>query len=177
MKIIKDYLNVSYIISKFEFHDEMKETLLSSIESMNINTIEDDGQCIKKTDWNLDYSVDRMYWKILQPKLTEHMIDVYKELGFTNFGYTNYWFQQYYYDDFHSWHVHSKASYTNIYYLELPGNDVRTNLKDQKNNTFLIPDVKEGYILTMPGIIWHCSPPNRTNKRKTSIVFNVDTPS
>ena len=173
-----EYIDCPYVVSKFEEHDNVKNILLENIESMTHSSLSDNnGQAITNTDWHTGLDVERKYWNILAPHLTSHMINVYRKLGFTHFGFLNYWFQQYYKDSFHEWHVHGSASWTNVYYLELPNDEVKTNVRNQKTNSVVIPNVKEGYILTLPAILWHRSPINLGDKRKTVIVFNTTTPN
>jgi len=172
-----NYIDCPYVISAFDAHDSLKHILLESIENMNQSTLSDNTtQSITHTDWHIGRNVERKYWDILCPPLVNHMLNVHQELGFTQFSFMNYWFQQYYKDSFHDWHVHGDANWTNIYYLELPEQDVTTNIKNQKTNSVLIPNIEEGYILTMPAILWHCSPINLGDKRKTVISFNTTTP-
>ena len=172
-----EYIDCPYAISKFEEHTNLKNVLLRSIVTMNKSSLIDSAQDVTNTDWHTGDDVKREYWDILYPSLTEHMKSVYKKLGFSGFGYTNYWFQQYYKNSFHNWHVHGATSWTNIYYLELPNEEVKTNIRNQKTESIVIPDIEEGYILTMPAILWHCSPINFGDERKTVIVFNTTTPN
>jgi len=170
-----NYIDCPYAVSKFEEHDNLKNVLLESIDSMSI-FINDDKK-ITNTDWYVEENVERKYWNILRPSLTEHMKNVYSKLEFTQFGYLNCWFQQYYNNSFHGWHVHGTANWTNVYYLELPSDDVKTQIRNQKTESIVIPNVEEGYILTMPATLWHRSPINLGHKRKTVISFNTITPS
>jgi hypothetical protein len=169
-----EYIDCPYVISKFEEHSKIKNTLLQLIEELGQSHLDDGIDKIDNTDYNVS-NVKKKYWDFLYPSLTEHMKNVYSELGFSEFGYLNYWFQQYYKNNFHNWHVHGTASWTNIYYLELPSDDVKTHIRNQKTESILIPNVEEGCILTLPAILWHCSPINLKEERKTVIVFNTTT--
>jgi hypothetical protein len=169
------FTDCPYAITKFEDHANLKDTLLKSIKSMPDSKFKDNGQIIN-TDWNLPKDTNREYWNILEPSLTKTMIKVYGKLNFNTFAYVNYWFQQYYKNNYHNWHVHGDVNWTNIYYLELNNNDLKTNILNQKTNLIVIPDVYEGSILTMPSMLWHQSPNNISNDRKTVIVFNTTTP-
>ena len=64
--------------------------------------------------------------------------------------------------------------FTNIYYVELDDKSLTTILKDPETDEEIIPDVKEGQILTFGADILHKSPRNFTNTRKTVISFNVE---
>jgi hypothetical protein len=175
-----EYIDCPYVISKFEEHDKIKNTLLEFIDELGQSHIDDGFDKIDNTDYNSNNdsraSMDKKYWKFLCPSLTEHMKKVYSRLEFLEFSYLNCWFQQYYRNSFHNWHTHGHTNWTNIYYLELPSDDVRTHIKNQKTDSIVIPNVEEGYILTMPATLWHRSPINLGDKRKTVIAFNTTTP-
>ena len=82
----------------------------------------------------------------------------------------------------HPWHNHHypkhfgedilTGSLTCIYYLEVD-ESLMTVLKHPATGEEVIPEVKEGQILTMDGKIFHKSPRNFTNTRKTVISFNI----
>ena len=99
---------------------------------------------------------------------------------------TESWFNQYIAESGseHPWHHHAdserKAGEKNpcvnlasIYYVELPDESLITILKDPDTGEEIIPDVKEGQILTFATDILHKSPRNLSNNRKTVIPFNI----
>ena len=99
---------------------------------------------------------------------------------------TESWFNQYIEESGseHPWHHHAdserKAGEKNpcinlasIYYVELPDESLITILKDPETGKEVIPDVKEGQILTFGADILHKSPRNFSNNRKTVIPFNI----
>ena len=99
---------------------------------------------------------------------------------------TESWFNQYIAESGseHPWHHHSdrerKSGEKNpsihlacIYYVELPDKSLITILKDPETGKEIIPDVKEGQILTFASDILHRAPRNLTNSRKTAIAFNI----
>ena len=63
--------------------------------------------------------------------------------------------------------------FTNIYYVELDDKSLTTILKDPETDEEIIPDVKEGQILSFATDILHKSPRNFTESRKTVISFNL----
>ena len=169
------YIYCPYAVTRFEQHSSIKDSLLDSIDKMpNSYQNVSGSEVISKTDWNLPRHIARNYWPILEPSLTKTMSKVYKKLNITEFRYHNSWFQQYYKNDYHTWHIHGEVNWTNIYYLELPNNDTKTEILNE-DNSILIPDIYEGSILTMPSILWHRSPLNISDNRKTVIVFNTIT--
>ena len=99
---------------------------------------------------------------------------------------TESWFNQYIAESGseHPWHHHAeserKAGQKNpcinlacIYYVELPDESLITILKDPETGEEIIPDVKEGQILTFGADILHRAPRNFTDSRKTAIAFNI----
>ena len=60
-----------------------------------------------------------------------------------------------------------------MFYIDLPYNEVATQLYDPINKTIIKPKVKEGDLLTFPANILHRSPKNITDKIKTIISFNT----
>jgi len=163
------------IISKFEKHDEIKNQLLSLIEKQNwTNTDFHPLDKVSRTDWYIDKGLQRDYWEFLFPIVQEHMKEVFAELRYDNFKIANYWFQQYCKNDNHGWHVHDESFWSSVYYVELPIDAPATMLEDPMDqDNKIVPDVYEGYILTFPAIIRHCSPVIDSDVRKTVIAFNV----
>ena len=99
---------------------------------------------------------------------------------------TESWFNQYIAESGseHPWHHHAESArkagqknpcinLASIYYVELPDKSLTTILMDPETGKEIIPDVKEGQILTFGADILHKSPRNFSNKRKTVIPFNI----
>ena len=110
----------------------------------------------------------------------------YPDRDWSNGDVTESWFNQYIAESGseHPWHHHSESeimavqknpciNLASIYYVELPYEALITILKDPETGKEIIPDVKEGQILTFGADILHKSPRNFTNTRKTVISFNL----
>ena len=80
------------------------------------------------------------------------------------------WFQQYYEKADHFWHTHARSNYANVYFLELPDENYKTEILDS-NGKLIDYDAKEGDIITFPAGMQHRSAPNSA-ERKTVISFN-----
>ena len=80
------------------------------------------------------------------------------------------WFQQYYANAAHHWHNHSDCQFTNVYFLELPNEDYKTEIIGLEGELFSY-EAKEGQMITFPSYLQHRSKPNG-NGRKTIISFN-----
>jgi hypothetical protein len=163
-----------YVISKFQKHEELKETLLESLNISQSISYTDAYDNISKTDWYIDANIARPYLDILFEPLDQHMITVLEQLKHDDFKYQTFWFQQYIRDNTHRWHQHRGTSWASVYYLELEKNGPPTVFKTLTGEEVIMPDVSEGDILTFPGFVWHCSPINRIDNRKTVIAFNIE---
>jgi len=99
---------------------------------------------------------------------------------------TESWFNQYIAESGseHPWHHHADSErepgdknpsihLASIYYVELPDESLITILKDPETGKEVIPNVKEGQILTFATDILHRAPRNFSNFRKTVIPFNI----
>lgn len=166
-------LEIPYVISKFKKHNEVKSKLLELIDKAEAKDIFELGDQMR-TDWVIPNSVRKEYFEFIQPILDEHMNEVFFSLNHEGAVVRNFWFQQYKYNGTHNWHQHRGISWSNVYYVELGKDSPRTALKNPINNQqIIIPEVTEGDILTIPGLVWHCSQPNNSDQRKTVYVFNV----
>jgi hypothetical protein len=174
--MIKTGLTCPYVISEVANHKEFKEQVLAAIDRFSIDS-EDQrrgGNLISKTDWFLDSSIEREYLNIILKYIPDHIVPIFKNLGYESVSFDNIWFQQYYKDNTHKWHRHGNTSWANVYYLELGESSPKTLLLDPMDNkTIIEPPVYEGCVLTFPAFIKHCSPPNPGNGRKTVVAFNI----
>ena len=129
---------------------------------------------ISNTDWTLSKDqkkeyLDYFYKNILPTPYNKIM----NYLHSNKYRLYNGWFQQYEKEDTHCWHVHDGANYTNVYFIELPDSEFKTQLYDSTNKKILDLDIKEGDLLTFPASVLHRSKPN-FGGRKTVISFNSD---
>jgi hypothetical protein len=175
--IIRKSISVPYVISEFKAHKELKAKLLDAISKTKCTEINEPetGEVISRTDWRINEVRDGAgYFHILKPYLDEHLNEVYSALHYNSAKYNGVWFQQYHKLDRHTFHRHDHTHWTNVYYLELPSDAPGTTMLDPFDyKTEFTPDVYEGYILTTPSILTHCSKPNISSKRKTVIAFNI----
>jgi hypothetical protein len=169
-------LECSYIISKFNKHNDLKCELLQLIDQTSAESViaAPAEVNISRTDWNHSLDNNRKWVKKLFDDLMTHMLNSYQELGFDNFTLGEIWFQQYYQSSQHGWHIHGR-NFTNVYYLELPKDTPRTELLVPYDKTSkLILDVNEGDTVVFPSFVLHRAPPNQSINRKTIVSFNVD---
>jgi len=147
-----------------------KDKLLKLINQANINNTLKES----KTDFNLDQS-NHEYKYIFYSMIKSAMLDIKKELSFNDYIVkiitNNIWFAQYNKNNYHNWHTHSNTNFSNIFYLENETN-ITTTFYDFINKKEYNIKTKEGDLLMFPGYIIHKSNINKTDKRKTVIVFN-----
>lgn len=172
----KYQLDCAYIISKFKYHNQVKDSLLSLIEnSESENPVRPDAEVdITRADWHISSNFNREWVKYIYQPLSEEVLTIYKELGYDGLTLHEIWFQQYNQNSQHGWHTHS-ANFTNVYYLELPNGSPKTQIVNPYNQTDIIEvDVKEGDILVFPSFVIHRAPINKNTQRKTIISFNTN---
>ena len=86
MTIEKIKLNATALLKPFKYHDEMKDTLRSMIETSYHEQIkfEDNmyGDELHKTDWSRYPDFNREWVQYLVPKLHEHFLTCADELNY-----------------------------------------------------------------------------------------------
>lgn len=131
---------------------------------------------LSKTDWYLPKEYPRDYWwNIVQPIVQDLTCkEMFREFQCDIIEISNFWFLQYLNLDSHPWHTHGHAHWTNVYYVELPSTELNTEIVDiTRKNQLVLDDVREGDIISFPAMLYHKSPINKTNERKTIISFNI----
>jgi len=159
-------------VHKFRHHEELKDEILQMIEERPDPAI-DASDKISKSDWDPDKAgiyTNKKYQQRLLPLLTEHCQTAYKRA--TGFWLNEMWYQQYSTGDSHDWHVHEFCHWTNVYFLELPHKDERTQVCDLDRNPIEY-EAEEGDIIFFPSMWLHRSAP-LTKGRKTIISFNTN---
>ena len=161
-------------ISKIHNHLEIKDKILSLIESSNDSTCtQPDGSFISKYDYDLCEDFERKWVKELQPYLLPVLKGIFKDLGYQVMHLWQIWYQQYLKGSSHCWHIH-EGQFTGVYYLEHPEGSPATEIKSPYNlETFKVDMVSEGDVIVFPGSWIHQAPINEKS-RKTIISFNLN---
>lgn len=158
-------LTLRMFITRIEEHGEYKERLLSLIDKMPQSSYES----IAKTDWGLSKDATREYLNVFYQEIlngkNKYMEKQGKYLESNTWDISNGWFQQYTDNSHHDWHTHGGANFANVYFLELPDRECRTEIKDVEY------DAGEGYLITFPAMMQHRSR-GFSDGRKTIISFN-----
>ena len=148
---------------------------------------------ISKTNWQDDIFGEewaQIWPHFLSPadqiQVVNSIKNNYPDRNWSSGEVTESWFNQYIAESGaeHPWHHHAdnervagqknpSIHLASIYYVELPDRSLTTILKDPETGKEIIPDVKEGQILTFGTDILHRSPRNFSSKRKTVIPFNI----
>lgn len=173
MKTIK--LNHVAFVLKIKEHKSFKDYMLNYIKNQTTCKLVDGEDDITNTDWNNNTDNNREYVlkfaKILQPYLNKISSNLYTE----EINISNMWFQQYGNKSKHQWHYHNKINWSAIYYVELPDDEIKTQIFDPfERKVVTITDLEEGDLMVFPANLLHRSPENLTGKTKTIISFNVD---
>ena len=128
-----------------------------------------------KSDYFLPKDTHRGYLDYFYSDVIPSSLEkVGKDLGLTpmEIHIHNGWFQQYTDGGQHSWHNHTDCQFANVYFLELPDEEYKTEIVDE-NGDIIEFAVKEGDVLSFPSWMLHRSKPNFSKHRKSIISFNT----
>ena len=187
-----------YKVFDVKQHSTTKNVLLKEIEEAygyECTTTDFKGDYlsfISKSNWNksdLISPTSKICWPYFLTTEDNFSFQDFLKKEYGNMGnqwrVESQWYNQYESNSGsdHPWHNHEYSnsfgediltgSLTCIYYLEVIDESLMTVLKHPETGEEVIPEVKEGQILTMDGKIFHKSPRNFTNTRKTVISFNI----
>jgi len=172
MKIEK--LESFYIVNTIKEHKNIKTDLLNLIEKIPTTELKTNEENIVHTDWNIPKDYKREYADYFFECIKPYM-DKMSEFFHSNIcEIHNVWFQQYKKNNKHDWHMHERTNFTNIYYLEMPDENMKTELYDILNKKNITLNVKEGDMVCFPAHWLHRSKINKGENRKTIISFNCD---
>ena len=171
MKVVE--LQSFYIMNKFKKHKQLKNKILKAIEKMPNKKAENRTEDISKTDWDVPKDVKREYLEIFYNNIKENMNDIAKFLHCKQWTINNAWFNQYKTNDKVDWHSHPGSNFANIYFLEMPEKNMKTQFYNLKNKKPTDIDVEEGDILTFPAYYPHRSNFLKSDNQKTVIAFNT----
>ena len=187
-----------YKVFDVKQHSTTKNVLLKEIEEAygyECTTTDFKGDYlsfISKSNWNksdLISPTSKICWPYFLTTEDNFSFQDFLKKEYGNMGnqwrVESQWYNQYESNSGsdHPWHNHEYSnsfgediltgSLTCIYYLEVIDESLMTVLKHPETGEEVLPEVKEGQILTMDGKIFHKSPRNFTNTRKTVISFNI----
>jgi hypothetical protein len=166
------------IVTKITEHVEIKTKLLELISTASSRSIlENFNGCtdqISNADWHLNEDTAREYLKFVQPILIKHTKEAFSQYNLEGLVFGNFWFQQYQTNDTHGWHVHKNCHWTNVYFVELPNSDLKTQIQTVDRRSIIPFDAQEGDLVSFPSFLYHRSPINSSATQKTIISFNIN---
>ena len=152
--------------SKVANHNEVKKQLLEMFDKIPKNSINIQNENIVHTDWSIPAEIDREYGSLFLELIKPHMTKITKDLKCSDYEVQNFWFQRYEHKNYHSWHIHPRAHFANVYFVECPkGFSTKFMHFDKECN--------EGDIISFPAFLPHSSPVITENTMKTIISFNT----
>ena len=145
-------------------HKTHKKVLLDYI-----NKEKNKFDTISNTDWERNKDNNREWIHYFKDNILSQITQTLNDsMNSLDLIVQNIWYQQYNSNDYHDWHNHTECQYTNVYYVELPDENMKTEILDVANI-----EVKEGDIISFPAFMFHRSKPNKSSQRKTVISFNT----
>lgn len=169
-----EIISNKHLIYKYKIKDffKHKNQIISLIKKIPLNPLNEPGQRIYHTDWNLPKDFQREYVDYIKLNILDDYIKDILNKWQTYYKIKNLWFQCYRQNDFHIWHTHADTNLTNIFYINLPNENCKTKFKCF-GEEIQIP-IEEGCIVTIPGYILHSSPINKSVEEKIIISFNSE---
>ena len=173
--MIQIKLNTSAYVQSIKEHLLFKNFMLSYIEKQPTYKLEHHNNIITNSDYNNCDDYDRAYVQESKRIFAPYISNVATSLKAQTFDIKSIWYQQYSKNSIHQWHYHAGCNWSAVYYVELPSNDVKTQLFDISKDAIVDDiDLKEGDLFILPANILHRSPRNTIEKNKTIISFNLD---
>lgn len=159
---------LKYKIKDFYLH---KDRLIDLINQIPTNKFDN----ISHTDWDLHGNIKREYVDYFKKFILNGFIDNLKTflVNYSKIDITKFWFQVYKKNDFHAEHTHGRTHFTNVFYVQLPQENLKTKIK-KSDGSVLDFNAEEGQIVTFPAYWRHSSPINVYDKDKIIISFNLD---
>lgn len=165
-------LNIIHVHSVFNFKKH-KNKFIELIDKTKFNYLITDKERISKTDFNLELHNKKYLNYFLENIFKDFLKDFNKKLNVNKFKLSKIWYQTYKKGDFHDWHVHPGCHFTNVFLINLPGTNLKTEIMDVNKN-IVETNIKEGDIITFPAYLNHRSKRNTFKKDKIIVSFNLD---
>jgi len=151
-----------------------KKILIDLIKKIPKTFIHSDRERISHSDCELPNTMYREYKEyFLQNIFNDYCKNLCTVFNFKEINLGKLWFQVYGLGDQHKNHTHGGAHFTNVFYINLPSEELLTQVtgpSDQK----IILKAEEGDIVTFPAYYNHHSPKNTHDEEKIIISFNID---
>ena len=173
MKIFK--INTVGIISQIKEHEDIKNKILNILDSTDGDFLDEEDFKISKLDHKDHENYEKPYFKYFADVLKPYLTDMTKHLNCTKCEISSVWYQQYQPNDIHNWHLHPRTTWQAVYYLEMNGEKLETEIYDMyEKKVVKVVELKEGDLFVFPGNLIHRAPKNISNNRKSILAFNLD---
>ena len=111
--ICKDHFISKYKVENFV---QIKKILMEKINLIPTNPLNELGQKISHTDWNLPTDFRREYLNIFQDKVLSKFIETQNKFWNAQLIIANIWFQVYRKGDYFKAHTHPHGNFTNVFF-------------------------------------------------------------
>lgn len=160
-------------VQRMPNHESVKRTLLEQFDKAQSEPIASTGEQIARSDWpwsSTPRNWETAFKRLLLPVLQELCIST--KMDYVTIA--DMWFQQYTQTDYHGWHVHGGTNFSSAYMVECPVG-MGTEFFDVYTGEIIkTVNIREGDIVTFPGQLYHRSPPNTSDSRKTIVSWNTN---
>lgn len=132
------------------------------------------------TDFETDRDSPRGYVEQFMNIFTDELQEFGRDIQVEQFRISDIWSVQYKKGDHHPVHTHGKTNLSGVLYLDYdPNEHTPTNFVVNNINTFtnmtdiITPIVKEGDIFIFPSSILHFTMPNKSDKIRKIVSFDI----
>ena len=162
------------LIYSVKNHAAVKPMLLDFISKVPCDSVNKSGEKISRSDYHLNAKPDFPPYTSLAMQAVRDPLLRYLQCYNASADLDGIWFHQYESGDLFGWHHHGGASWSMIYYVELPMDGPKTEFMIPPFSSVFAADVKEGDVLIFPSQIQHRSTINYSRQRKTIISANFN---
>lgn len=174
MSYIDNMFFVPYIVLDIVDWQEKKKKLLGILKEENLQKGE-------LEEIKSDYAKSNSYDEKVQDILHDEIKTAILNLGLDGFGISNAWFEIAEKGMFHQLHNHGPIGFSAVCYVEYdevehtPTQFVSpfANFMDGSVLDFSPSNIKEGNLLFFPSSIHHYTVPNKSEKKRTILSFNL----
>lgn len=175
---------IPFHIYSLDNWEEKKRNILGSLPDFKDHKLCGEGSNPSEnySDFHANFDKAPSYAGVVVESIRKEIVEFCEETQL-NWDMLNMWFQSYEKSNNFSLHNHGAEGYSAVLYVEYdseehPGTVFYSpfpNWIKNRAGTYeaYVPDVKEGDLIIFPASIQHEVPPNRSEKRRTVISFNL----
>lgn len=176
--MIQSMFSVPIYHNKIDSWEKIKDNILSVYSN-----IESDMQLLDNNPVNTNYHIDNKkiienISNILKNEIEKFLINI----GFGGCTIKTGWFEQSFFGNYHHPHNHGSTGYSAICFVKYDIEDHTPTYFISPFNNFVTGDdlnyfpneIEEGSIIVFPSSILHYTIPNKSNKERLVLSFNMD---